>query len=400
MRLTRQAIEGLRLPPGRGDYRVPDDDVRGLYVRLRADTARRVWVVRFPNDRWQTIGDVTQIEPADARKIARRRFAEAELGGDPIAEKAEARARAKLTLGKVADDYLDRRGPARRSSTNKADTRYLTRHWRPLRELPVHAVTRADVAKRLGEIAKEHGAVAASAARRSLSALYAWAAKEGLVENNPAANTNDPAAGIRSRERVLDASEIRSVWRACLDDDFGRIIKLLLLTGCRREEIGGLRWSELDLERGVLTIPGSRTKNHREHSLTLPPLALEILEGAPRREGRDLIFGTRGAAFTAWSYSKIALDARITTAEGRPLAPWRLHDLRRSAVTHMAEIGIAPHVCEAIVNHQSGHKAGTAGIYNRASYQREIGAALAVWANHVQAIVDDGERTVVTLRTG
>ncbi|HEX9320905.1 MAG TPA: integrase arm-type DNA-binding domain-containing protein, partial [Xanthobacteraceae bacterium] len=117
MRLTKQIIDGLKLPHGKGDFRVPDDEVRGLYVRLRADTARRVWVIRFPNDRWQTIGDVTQIEPADARKIARQRFAVAELGGDPISERAKARAQAKLTFGKVADQYLDARRAARRTST-------------------------------------------------------------------------------------------------------------------------------------------------------------------------------------------------------------------------------------------------------------------------------------------
>jgi len=216
--------------------------------------------------------------------------------------------------------------------------------------------------------------------------------REGLCEANPVIGTNDPRTGRRSRDRVLDAAEIRSIWNACRDDDFGRIIKLLFLTGCRREEIGGLKWSEINMETGKLTIPGSRTKNHRELALTLPPLALEIVGSIPRREGRDWVFGYSGRAFSAWSYCKIALDARAG------IAPWRLHDIRRSVATHMAELGVQPHIIEAVINHVSGHKAGVAGIYNRASYEREIRSALALWADHLQAIITGEPQKVVALR--
>ncbi len=398
MRLTKQIIDGLKLPHGKGDFRVPDDEVRGLYVRLRADTARRVWVIRFPNDRWQTIGDVTQIEPADARKIARQRFAVAELGGDPISERAKARAQAKLTFGKVADQYLDARRAARRTSTNKRDLFYLTQAWKQLRDLPIHSITRRDIAARLGELVKEHGTMAASAARRSLSAFFAWAMREGLIDANPAIATNDPATGVKARDRVLDEAELRAIWRACCDDDFGRIVRLLMLTGCRREEIGGLRWSEIDPEIGILRIPGARTKNHRELVLTLPVVAVSILESIPRRPGRDLVFGHRGGPFSTWSYCKLHLDAAIAKEEGKPLKPWRLHDIRRSCSSHMHEIGIQPHVVEAILNHYSGHRAGVAGTYNRAAYTNEIKAALALWANHLQAIVTGEAQKVVALR--
>jgi integrase len=169
------------------------------------------------------------------------------------------------------------------------------------------------------------------------------------------------------------------------------------LTGCRREEIGGLRWSELDLERGVLAIPGSRTKNKNPLVLTLPPMALGILEAAPRREGRDYVFGNRGVAFSAWSYSA-AILARHIAESGQSIAPWRLHDIRRSVVTHMAEIGVQPHIIEAVVNHQSGHKAGVAGVYNKATYEREIKAALAMWADHLRSIIEGSERKIVPLR--
>ena len=185
------------------------------------------------------------------------------------------------------------------------------------------------MAARLQEIIKEHGRTSAARARGDLSALFTWALKEGLCETNPVIATNDPGEGIPPRDRVLSDHELAVVWKACQDDDFGRIVPLLILTGCRRE-IGALKWSEVDLDSDVLTIPGSRTKNHRQHVLTLPAAAIDILQAAPRREGRDYVFGVRGGAFAAWSYAKIALDGRITTAEGKALPRWTLHDLRRS----------------------------------------------------------------------
>src|SRR5262249_17264532 len=144
-------------------------------------------------------------------------------------------------------------------------------------------------------------------------------------------------------------------------------------------------------------IPGERTKNRHPLVLTLPCMAIKILVSAPRREGRDFIFGSRGEAFCAWSYSTAVLARRIAEA-GAPLAPARLHDIPRPVATHMAEIGIQPHIIEAILNHQGGHKAGVAGIYNRASYTREIKTGLALWADHMRAIVDRGTSKVVPLR--
>ena len=132
--------------------------------------------------------------------------------------------------------------------------------------------------------------------------------KEGLCEANPVIATNDPAAGILPRERVLSDRELATIWKACADDDFGRIVKLLMSTGCRREEIGALKWNETDLDTGVMTIPGTRTKNGRTLELTLPPLALNILRSTPRRPERDYVFGSRGGAFSAWSYSTLLLE--------------------------------------------------------------------------------------------
>ena len=190
----------------------------------------------------------------DARTAARRWFAKVELGGDPAAERKEARAQAiatKLTLAAVAERYLAAKQDIQRPSTYNQAKMHLTRFWKPLASKPLDAIKRADVAATLQELIKAHGRTAAARARGNLSALFAWAMKEGLCESNPVANTNNPAEGIPARERVLSDDEIRIIWRACRDDDFGRIIRMLLLTGTRREEIAGLRWGEIDLDSGV-----------------------------------------------------------------------------------------------------------------------------------------------------
>ena len=197
-----------------------------------------------------------------------------------------------------------------------------------------------------------------------------------------------------SRDGCSNDSEIRAVWNACQDDDFGAIIKLLLLTGCRREEIGALKWSEIDLDTGVMTIPGTRTKNHRTLELTLPEIAIDILRAQPRRR-EDYVFGIRGGAFSAWSYSTVKLNARIVEAEGKPLASWRLHDLRRTMRTNLGKLGVRPDIAELAINHVKG---GVEAIYDRHRYQREIAAALARWADYVLALVEGRESNVVTLQ--
>jgi integrase len=397
MKLTKETIERLPLERDKGkpDVIYWDDDLRGFGLRIRG--ARRSFVCQYRVDHAQRrkSWDAQAVDVTAARKEAKRILAEVELGRDPQGEQIEARARARLTLGTIADEYLEVRRPALRRSSYLANRRYLTQHWRPLRNTPIHKVERRDVAAQLGKISKGHGLIAASRARATLSAFFAWAIREGVADQNPVTGTNEPAADIRARDRVLDESEIRAIWNSCRDDPYGRIIKLLFLTGARREEIGGLRWSELDLETGKLTIPGSRTKNHHELVLTLPELAKSILRDTPRREG-DFLFGDR-AAFCAWSYSTAVLARRIAERAGS-IMPWRLHDIRRSVATHMGEVGIQPHIIEGVLNHRGGHKAGVAGIYNRASYEREIKSALAIWADHLLAIVEGGAPVVVPLR--
>jgi len=134
------------------------------------------------------------------------------------------------------------------------------------------------------------------------------------------------------------------------------------------------------------------SKNHRAHTITLPPAALDIIRSVPRGE-RDHLFGERaGSGFTGWSNAKVELDQRL---DG--VAAWRLHDLRRTIATGMADIGIEPHHIEACLNHYSGHRRGPHGIYNRSTYERQVKAALVRWSEHLLALVEGRESNIVTL---
>jgi integrase len=282
--------------------------------------------------------------------------------------------------------------------------RHLLNHAKPLHSRSIDHIDRRAIAVRIAEISEKSGAGAANGVRRSLSAYFNWLHSEGMVEANPVANTN-PAGIIAARERVLSDGELAMIWRNLEDDQYGAIVRLLVLTGARRDEIASLRWSEVDLDAAVIMLPPERTKNRREQQIPLAPAALAILQAQPHRmelDGtpRDLVFGFGARGFQDWSGSKADLNARIEAA-GEPIADWRLHDCRRSTSTTMHErLGIMPHVVEAVLGHVSGHLAGVSGVYNKASYAELKRVALEKWATHVEALVT-GKRpagSVVKLR--
>ena len=176
-------------------------------------------------------------------------------------------------------------------------------------------------------IEKDCGVTTARRARSALSALFSWGMRTGLCDRNPTIGGYTPDVAP-SRERVLSDDEIAAVWRACRDDDFGRIVRMLIITGQRRTEVGGMRWSEMDRARGVWSLPAERSKNGRSHVLPLPSLAWDIIESAPQMIGRDLLFGSSSAkGFTAWQKAKLALDERLSASPTGACttcgAPWR-----------------------------------------------------------------------------
>jgi integrase len=387
MKLTAQSADGLKLQRGEADRIWFDDAIPGFGIRVR-DTGSRSWVFQYKianKTRRLVIGAATAVKLGRAREIASEYHAKVKLGRDPASERRVQVQRASHTLGALVTRYLDQQRSELRPGSYREIVRHLERHAAPLHPLPVDAVDQRVIAERLSAIEKNSGPVTANRVRASLSAMFTWGMREGLVLANPVANTNKREE--KPRDRVLVDSELRAIWQAVGESQYGTIVKLLMLTGQRANEIAGLRWAEIDFDRGVISLPGNRTKNGRPHELPMSPQVRARLESRPRTEGRDLVFGNGEGPFSGFSRCKETLDNQIADLIGRPLAAWVLHDMRRSVATGMAEIGIQPHVIEAVLNHISGHKGGIAGIYNRAQYSAEKAQALARWDEHVASVV-------------
>jgi integrase len=401
MRLDNRTIGRLPLPEDKhkNDVIYFDETVSGFGIRLRGsgdDGIHATWVCQYRSHgrtRRMKVGSVGKLSLDQARTAARKILARVELGHDPAREKATARLKQAHTLKSIAESYLAARTDELRPASYRVTKLYLLgkAYFGPLHSTTVGEITRADVAARIGAIARNSGTVTAGRARSAVSSLFAWAMGEGLCENNPVIGTNKPPDST-PRDRVLEDSELAAIWNACKDDDHGRIVRLLALTGARRAEIGGLCWSELDLEKGLWSLPKERAKNRRTLVLPLPRLALSIIESVPERVGRDHLFGERAASgFTHWGASKQELDKCLV---GK-VAEWKLHDLRRTCATRLADLGTQPHVIESILNHYGGFRSGVSGTYNRSPYEREMRAALGMWADHVRALAEGGERKVV-----
>jgi integrase len=204
--------------------------------------------------------------------------------------------------------------------------RHLLDYAKPLHGLGAALVSRRDIGNLLAAIGASSGGPTANKTRASLSAFFAWCMARGLAEQNPVVGTH--VAPEQPRERVLSIAELAAIWRACDDDAYGAIVRLLILTGQRREEIGGLRFDEVCSGYDVITLPASRTKNRRAHLIPLSAQAQAILAERSAQAG-DFVFG--GARrFVSWSYGKRLLDASLAAA-GAKLERWVLHDVRRSA---------------------------------------------------------------------
>jgi integrase len=337
-----------------------------------------------------------RIDIGKARETAKDLYARVRLGQDPAADKADSKVKAAETFAAIAARFLEYQRTRLRPRTYPDVERHLLSHAKALHGLQLAKIERRDIATVIAAVAESSGAVTGNRVRTTLSTFFSWAVMHGLIESNPVIGTMRNRE--RSRERVLTPAELRAIWNALEDDHFGAIIKLLALTGQRASEIAALRWSEIH-DNSIL-LPSDRTKNHRAHTVPLSRSARAIIEAQPKRANRDLIFGLAEGPFSGWSNSKEKLDERITKAIGKTLPHWTPHDLRRSAATQMAELGIQPHVIEAVLNHISGHRAGVAGIYNRASYEREKAAALHLWADRLMAIVEGRDSNVVTLQRG
>jgi integrase len=396
MKLTAKAVAALTMPAGKTDLIVFDDAMPGFGYRLRIGAGSKVlrsWVCQYRHagaSRRLLLGAGEVLGAEQARVMAKKALGRVANGEDPQASKLDRRGKDRHTLKATVADYLAVKEREVRTRTYVETARYLTGpYFKPLHSLALDQITRKDVASRLNRISLDSSSIVAGRARATLSAFYVWAMQAGIVEANPVVGTAKPKESP-SRDRVLSDAELAAIWKACGNDDYGRCIKLLILSGCRRQEIGAIAWPEFNFEQATWTLPSERSKNGRAHTLPLLPAILAIIKAVPRMAGRDQLFGTRAAGFSGWSRGKAELDRRVNVKN------WTTHDIRRSVATKLADLGVLPHVIEQILNHQSGHKAGPAGIYNRSSYEREVKAALALWCDHLCVLVEGGERKVIS----
>jgi integrase len=401
MKFTVKAIAALQLPPGKSDHIAWDDDIGGFGLRFRAGGSR-TWVYQYEIGKQQhrmVIGSATAVSLVKAREIASELHAKVRLGQDPAGKKADDRQRAGETFEVIARKFLTYQKGELRPGSYRHVERHILRDAKSLHKLQLATIDRRTVALVITAIKDRGAKVAANRARGTWCHFFSWAMNEGYIGQNPIIGMN--AFDERPRNRVLLDPELRAIWSAAGDDHFGAIIKLLILTGQRADEIAGVRWPEIG--GGAITLPPARVKNKLQHTVPLSDPALVILQAQPRRVNadgslREFVFGIGGRGFLGWSRCKERLDARVARDVGAPLPHWTVHDIRRSVATGLGALGVQPHVIECVLNHVGGFRTGVSGIYNRNPYEGEKRRALALWASHVMALVEDGEGTVVSLR--
>jgi integrase len=400
--LTDTKIKAL--PPAEARKEHPDGKIAGLYlVQQPAPSTALSWALRYRAEsqpRKLTLGAYPVVGIAAARKRATEALGEVAGGKDPAGQKQASRAAAKAAA-QAEDDLVERVVAVFIERYAKVKTR----DWRETERMLVKEVTGPWKGKRLSQITRaqvhdlldtmiDRGApIGANRVLAQLRKMCRWAVDRGIIDTSPCDGISKPSAET-VRDRVLSDDELRRVWIACraAGYPFGPFAQLLILTGARRDEIADMPWSELDLDARVWRLPAERSKNRQEHAVPLSDSARAIIESLPR-VGDRFAFSTNGRSpISGFSKFKADLDKAVLADGGAPVAPWTLHDLRRTTATSMAGLGIAPHVVEAVLNHKSGTIKGVAAVYNKYSYSAEKKHALDAWAAEVEALVSGQEQ--------
>jgi integrase len=351
-----------------------DVGVMGFGARRQTNLVH--YYVRYRHNGQQVVRSIGRhgaLTPDTARAKAKQLLGVVAGGVDPFAQSLSGEG-----FSAVIDRYLERKRSALKPRSFSEVERYLRKHCAPLHRLSLGQIDRRKIAALLGEIETASGPVCRNRARSALSDLFSWCITEGLLDANPVVGTAK-ANENGSRERVLTPDELRQLLGALGDGRFADLIRLLLLTGQRRNELGKLQWSEVDLARGMIVLPPERTKNKRKHELPLSRQALAIIEAQPRRNSSPFLFSDK-QGFNDWDDAKARLDQRLRIPE------WHVHDLRRTCATHLGELGVLPHVIEQALNHVSGAKAGVAGTYNRSKMIDAVRQGLQTYADWIDRI--------------
>lgn len=389
-RFTATSVAKAVCPPGRVEMWFWDTVVPGFGIRARA-SGHRTWVFQYRNaegkTRRSTFKRVEAVPLDTARQLATALLAKVLQGADPQSERRAVRHAVPFKV--VVADYLAAAKPRLAGSSYQSYTHHLMVLAKPLHGMAAASVARLDVTRLLTKVAETNGGTQANRMRASLSALFTWALRSGVLDgHNPVVNTPKPAGEVE-RERVLTEDELALLWAATAKlEGFDRVFRLLMLTGCRRAEVGMMRWCELHLNDdapAAWVLPRERAKNAVSYEIPFGPAARALLP-APK-PGWGFVFGERDSGFSGWSKCVARICVTIARS-GAPLEHWTLHDLRRTMATWMSENGVEPHVVEALLNHSSGAaKKGVAGIYNRAHYREPKRAALAKWEAYILSII-------------
>jgi integrase len=387
MKFTQANVNAYRAPAGVQEHTVHDEGLPGFGLRVQAGGSK-VYVVRYRLGAKQgrvSLGNAEKVTLEAAKKAARRLFEQVANKIDPAKARAKAVAATAYNIPAMVEDfcsYLERKNRAK--SWVKFNRFALSVHWKPLHKYSLADIDRGDVAKRLVWLSENSGKTSSDQCRSVLQKFFNWAIAEGVPTSNPVVGTNKN--GGEKRKRLLTPAELKKIWNGVEDDDYGKIVKLLMLNGQRLSEMGDLQRKETSLSNKLISLPGERTKNKLPHDIPLSAPAIGILKSINNTGGEDFLFGsgkseTKG--FRGWSKSKERLDEKIKLTEH-----WTHHDLRRAASTYMRqECKVLPHIVEAVLNHVSGDdKGGVAGVYNQAKYNPEKRDALDKYAKWITSI--------------
>jgi integrase len=397
-RKLTEALVANAKPPATGRLMLWDALLPGFGVRI-TDKGSKSWVVMYRLGGRETarqrltLGKYPALSLAKAREQARSAFDDVARGRVPaLATKKHEQLE---TFTAVAREFVERHAKMQNRSwreTERILRRYVTPAWGPR---AIGDITRQDVIRLLDGLVDRGAPVMAKQTHSTIRKLFNWAVDRGLIATSPCMRLPAPARA-KDRDRVLSDEELVDVWRGSdqLGWPFGPVIKLLILTGQRRQEVASMRWPDADFDRALWTLPREVTKTDRAHEVPLSAEALVILRSLPKVH-TELIFTTNGRGPVAnFSVAKLRLDNAITTDRASrglpPVPPYHLHDLRRTLASGVARLGTAPHVIEKILNHQSGVISGVAAVYNRHAYLDQKRQALVVWGVHVSKIAKVG----------
>jgi len=393
MNLTDDKVGKLKLSSDEPDGKIFfDDKISGLGVRTYR-SGRKTWLYQFRlagRSYKYEIGSTEKVLASKARAEAKIAAGHVSKGENPIELRRQTEAKHLDQFGELVEEYLDEKlhpikpgkKPMRPRSYAEVK-RHLEDDCKPFWYRAIRSITQDDVSILYKKIARACGSGAASHTWSTLRAFMHWCMGKGVLDKNVAA-LYDGGGTSPPRKRALTDSEIGIIWNTCRDDHFGNIVRLLLLTGARRDEVGHMHLSELDLAAKKWHVPEDRAKNWNAYDVPLSDTAIDILTKAIKTR-EAFVFGhgtTRG--FSGWSKAKKALDKRIAEA-GHTIEHWQIHDLRRSCSSGLQRLKIDPHIIEVCINHLPSKLQRT---YQTHGYEDERRTALARWAAHIDAVVN------------